>query len=87
MESLTKKEVNKKQDKRLETIEKHVVIMNTEMGQLRDKMGTFNTEMIGVKLQVTRIATNMDWLMKIMCSILMAVVLGVVGALLKLVLK
>ena len=81
------KPINTEQDKRLSTIEDHVIIMNTEMGQLRDNMATFNDEMGGVKLQVTQIATNVDWLIKIMSAILMSIILGVFGALVNLVIK
>ena len=75
------------QDQKIASIEKHVNVMNSEMGQLRDKMGTMNEDIQGVKIQVTKIATNMEWLTKLIFPVFMAVLLGFLGALIKLVLK
>ncbi|MHA1303381.1 MAG: hypothetical protein ACTSPI_06745 [Candidatus Heimdallarchaeaceae archaeon] len=75
------------QDKKIASIEKHVNIMNTEMGQLRDKMGSMNKDIQGVKIQVTKIATNLEWLTKLIFPIFMTILLGFLGALIKLVLK
>jgi len=75
------------QDQKINSIEKHINVMNSEMGQLRDKMGTMNEDIQGVKIQVTKIATNMEWLTKLIFPVFMAVLLGFLGALIKLVLK
>ena len=81
------KETNTKQDLRLGVIEKHVKIMNTEMGELRDEMKLFNADISGVKIQVTKIATDLGWLIRIMFPLFMLVLTGFVGALIKLVLE
>ena len=81
------KESDTKQDLRLSTIEKHVKVMNCEMGEVRDEMKVMNKDMEGVRIQVTKIATDLGWLIRIMFPLFMLVLTGFVGALLKLVLN
>jgi len=65
----------------------HIKVMNTEMGETRDEMRNFNTELTSIKIDNAKQGERLDWLCKFFWVIATASVGSLVASVMQIILK